>query len=267
MKNSQDRTDVRQNVEYTASRKHEANLRRNPTLHFQVGLILALLVAIFFLEVKMPEKAYNLPTTDYDPEVAVWDEQFQVEKKVVEITVPKIEEPAPAQPQLPDEVTPVDDDTVLIESKLEGTSEVESDTLLVDPGVVDYVDTVDEPEEEEVPFRRIEEVPLFPGCEGLDTNDERKACMSSKINKIVYRKFNTSLGEELGLRGINRIYVQFTVDKGGYITKIKTRGPHAKLEKEAERVIKSLPQMQPGKQRSMPVGVVYNLPITFKIED
>ena len=265
MRNSKDRTSVRQNAEYTTSCKHEANLRRNPTLHFQVGLILALLVAIFFLEVKMPEKAYNPPVIDYDSEEAIWDEQFQVEKKVVEVVVPKIKEPVPAQPQLPDEATPVPNESVLSETVLKGTTEVEPDTPLIDPNAVAYVEP-DEPDEE-VGFLVIEEVPLFPGCEGLDTNDDRKTCMSSKINKMINKKFNTSLGEKLGLNGVNRIFVQFTIDKKGNVTKVKTRGTHDKLEKEAKRVIKLLPQMQPGKQRSVPVGVIYNLPITFKIED
>ena len=261
MKNSKDRTDVRQNVEYTASRKHEANLRRNPTLHFQVGLILALLVSIFFLEVKMPEEAYNPPVRDDDSEEVVWDQQFQVVKKVVEVAVPKIEEPTPAQPQLPDEVTQVSDETVLIETVLKGTTEVEPDTSLVDPVIVDYVDDVDPVED--VPFLVIEEAPLFPGCEGLDTNDERKACMTSRMHRLIKKKVNPNLASDLGLNGINKVFVQFTVDKSGNITKINARGPHTRLEKEAERVIKLLPKMQPGKQRSVPVGVIYSLPIVF----
>lgn len=264
MKNSQDRTNVRQNESYTASRKHAANLRRNPTLHFQVGLILALLVAIFFMEVKMPTRAYKEDSMDYDVEEAVWDENFQVQKKIIEVKIPEIKEPAP-QPKFIDEVTQVNDDTELIETILEGTSEPDIDTPMVDPGIVDYVE-FKEPIED-VDFRVIEEVPLFPGCEGLSSNAERRDCMSSKISKFVNKKFDTDLGADLGLKGINRIFVQFTVDKTGNIVKVKSRGPHDKLEKEAARVINLLPQMQPGKQRSQPVGVIYNLPITFRVQE
>ncbi len=264
MKNSQDRTNVRQNESYTASRKHAANLRRNPTLHFQVGLILALLVAIFFMEVKMPTRAYKADTMDYDFEEAVWDENFQVQKKVVEVKIPEIKEPAP-QPKFIDEVTQVKDDTELIESVVKGTSEVAPDEPIVDPGKVEYVEFV-EPVAD-VDFRVIEEVPLFPGCEGLNSNAERRDCMSSKISKFVNKKFDTDLGADLGLTGINKIFVQFTVDKTGNIVKVKSRGPHDKLEEEAARVINLLPQMQPGKQRSQPVGVIYNLPIAFKVQD
>ena len=265
MKNSQDRTNVRQNDSYTASRKHAANLRRNPTLHFQVGLILALLVAIFFMEVKMPTKAYKADSMDYDIEEAVWDQSFQAQKKVVEVKIPEIKEPAP-QPTFIDDVTQVKNDTELIETVLKGTSEPEIDTPMIDPNAgVTYIE-IDDPIED-VDFRIIEEVPLFPGCEGLNSNAERRDCMSSKISKFVNKKFDTGLGADLGLQGINRIFVQFTVDKTGAITNIKSRGPHDMLEEEAARVINLLPHMKPGKQRSVPVGVIYNLPIKFKVQD
>ncbi len=42
----------------------------------------------------------------------------------------------------------------------------------------------------------VEQVPIFPGCEKLSTNGERKACMSEKISKLVQRKFNTNIGDE-----------------------------------------------------------------------
>lgn len=265
MKNSQDRASVRQNTEYTASRKHAANLRRNPTLHFQIGLILALLVVIFLMEVRMPETSYNTQPREYDHEEAVWDEQFQIEKQVVEVVAPKIVEPKPVMPQLPDDFEVKPDDDTFIEEVIKGDRSVDKDISLPDPGIVPYVDIPETPVE--VDFVRIEEAPLFPGCEGLDTNDERKACMSSKIKKFVNNKFDTGLGAELGLQGINRIFVQFTVDKKGNVTKVKSRGPHNKLEEEAQRVINLLPKMKPGRQGSAAVGVIYSLPIVFKVED
>ncbi len=266
MKNSQDRASVRQNTEYTASRKHAANLQRNPTLHFQIGLILALLVVIFFMEVKMPETAIKPDRQDYDWEEPVWDQQFQMEEQVVEVPEPAVEEPKLPEPQLPDEVKTVPDDHKLIETVIKGTSEPDVETPMIDPNAgVNYVE-IDEPIED-VPFISIEEAPLFPGCEGLDSNEERKACMSSKISKFVNKKFDTDIGTELGLTGVNRIFVQFTVDKTGRVTNIQTRAPHDKLEEEAKRVIQLLPEMQPGKQRSVPVGVIYNLPIRFRIQD
>ena len=110
-------------------------------------------------------------------------------------------------------------------------------------------------------------MPIFPGCESKKNNADRKKCMSQKVSKLVNRKFNTDLGADLGLTGVNRIFVSFKIDKKGNIVNIRSRAPHPRLEKEAERVIKLLPKMTPGKQRGQPVGVLYSLPITFKIEE
>ncbi len=117
----------------------------------------------------------------------------------------------------------------------------------------------------DVPFAVIEQVPVFPGCENLASNDEQKKCMSDKIQEYVNKNFNTGLGKELNLKGTNRIIVQFKIDKQGNIKDVKSRAPHPDLEVEAERVINSLPSMKPGKQGGTEVGVVYSLPIVFQV--
>ena len=157
---------------------------------------------------------------------------------------------------------------------MEDEEEVEEDeiesteTSLED--IVEVEEVVEAPEEEEVadvPFAVIEDVPIFPGCENLKDNEERKACMSEKVMKFVQKEFDTDLGSELGLSGITRVIVQFKIDKQGKITDVRARAPHPRLEQEAARVVNKLPKMQPGKQRGKPVGVVYSLPITFQIQD
>jgi len=119
----------------------------------------------------------------------------------------------------------------------------------------------------DVPFAVIENVPIYPGCENLSNNDQRKKCMSEKVQEFVQRKFNTDLGSQLGLSGVNRVIVQFKIDKNGNITDVRSRAPHPRLEQEAARVINSLPKMQPGRQRGKPVGVMYSLPIVFQVQD
>ena len=72
---------------------------------------------------------------------------------------------------------------------------------------------------------------------------------------------------DLGLSpGKKRVFVMFKIDKTGKIVDVRARGPHARLEKEAIRVISLLPQMTPGKQRGRAVGVKYTLPITLIVE-
>ena len=117
----------------------------------------------------------------------------------------------------------------------------------------------------DVPFAVIEDVPVFPGCEDLASNDARKECMSSKITEFINKNFDTSLGQSLGLKGINRIYVQFRIKKDGEVEVMGARAPHPALQEEAKRVVNMLPEMTPGKQKGQEVGVLYSLPITFNV--
>lgn len=124
--------------------------------------------------------------------------------------------------------------------------------------------TLQEEDDKDVPFAIIEKVPVFPGCKGY--NAQLKKCMSIKISEHVSSNFNIKRAKGLGLKGIQRIIVNFKIDKKGNVVNIHARGPHPKLEKEAVRVVKSLPKMIPGTQRGENVGVIYSLPIAFKIE-
>ena len=119
----------------------------------------------------------------------------------------------------------------------------------------------------DVPFAVIENVPVFPGCEGLETNKERKECMSNEISQFVNGNFNTNLAVELDLKGITRVYVQFKIDKNGKIVNVTARAPHPILQAEGERVINKLPTMKPGEQGGEKVGVLYSLPITFMVSN
>jgi beta-lactamase regulating signal transducer with metallopeptidase domain len=119
----------------------------------------------------------------------------------------------------------------------------------------------------DLPYAVIEEVPAFPGCEGIESNEERKQCTSQKITEFLNNNFNTDLGKELGLKGTNRVIVQFKIAKDGTIQKVRSRAAAPELEEEAERVIKSLPVMTPGRQNGEAVGVMYSLPIVFQVNE
>ncbi|MFD2517022.1 M56 family metallopeptidase [Salinimicrobium flavum] len=117
----------------------------------------------------------------------------------------------------------------------------------------------------DVPFAVIEEVPVFPGCESMDSNEGRKQCMTEKITEIVSQNFDTSLGKQLGLTGINRVYVQFKINKEGVVEVMGVRATHPELEEEARRVVNLIPDMTPGKHNGNEVGVLYTIPITFRV--
>ena len=63
-----------------------------------------------------------------------------------------------------------------------------------------------------------------------------------------------------------RVFVSFVVDKSGNVTEVKVlRGVDKYLDKEALRVVSSLPKFTPGKQRGKAVKVQYNVPISYKL--
>ncbi len=122
-------------------------------------------------------------------------------------------------------------------------------------------------EELPIPFAVVEQVPIFPGCEDLATNKEQKECMSKKITEFININFNTGLGKELGITGLNRIYVMFKVSKDGEVTSVKSRAPHPDLGAEAERVVNFLPDMAPAVHDGEEVAILYSLPIVFNVPE
>lgn len=123
-----------------------------------------------------------------------------------------------------------------------------------------YVDEIDE--DIEVPFFSVESIPVFPGCE-IGNQEQKKACFQKMIIEHVNRNIKyPDLALELRIYG--KVFVLFTIDTDGNVTKIRSRGQHKILEKEAERIVSLLPKMIPGKQRGKPVKVPYSLPIHFR---
>src|SRR5690606_955883 len=119
----------------------------------------------------------------------------------------------------------------------------------------------------DIPFAVVEQVPVYPGCENLGSNEEKKKCMSEKVQEYVVRNFDTSLGKKLGLKGVNRVIAVFKISPEGNVIDVRARAPHPDLETEAKRVIESLPVMTPGKHDGNNVAVSYSLPIVFNVSE
>lgn len=234
----------------------EVDLKKRSLLFLQLSLILVLLAAYLAIEWK------TFTPYDHDDQIVQMGDLLEEEEPVilmVEPTPPVIPPPPPlaAEPNIIEDEDPAPEDKI---ASIEDLPDV----------IVKMEDIKEAPKDEEpilVPFEFIEDVPVYPGCEGLQSNDERKKCMSQKITQFVNSQFNKNLGEEVGVSGINRINVGFKIDKEGNIIDVQSRAPHPKLEQEAIRVINSLPKMEPGKQRGKPVAVSYYLPIVFQIQN
>jgi len=120
-------------------------------------------------------------------------------------------------------------------------------------------------EGESVSFVEIDQAPVFPGCGENVTLEELKKCFSKSISQHVNNNFNVDLANSLGLKGKQKIYVAFKIDKEGLIKELRARAPHEKLKAEAIRVLSVLPVLKPGIHNGKPVSVLYSLPIIFEV--
>ncbi len=231
----------------------KADLSRKSLLFFQLGMILMLLIAWQAIEWKTYDRTIDTDT------LAVGDELEEEIPITQQITPPP---PPPPPPPAPEVIEVVEDEEEVEETIIESTETNQEEEIME----IEEIEEAVEEELADVPFAVIENVPIYPGCEGAKGNSGKKACMSEKIDKWVKKKFNGDLAGDLGLEGIQRIFVRFKINKNGNVVDVQARAPHPKLEQEAVRVVKSLPKMTPGKQRGKPVGVLYSLPIRFQVE-
>ena len=231
----------------------KADVSRNGSIYFAVGLALMLFLTYSSLNYKTYDKS------DIDIGKLNLDDELDEEIPIIEQIIPP--PPPPPPPAAPEVIEVVEDEEEVEETVIESTETDQEEEIEVEEIEVEEVY-----EDVEVPFAVIENVPEYPGCE-RGTNAEKKKCMSDKIAKFVQRKFNTDLAGDLGLSGRQRISVIFKIDKNGNVTGVRSRAPHPRLEKEAARVINMLPKMKPGRQRGKAVTVPYSLPITFQVQD
>ena len=232
----------------------KANLENYSKIFMQLGLVLALLIVYLAIE----KKTYERVIDDLGPSSLNMEDDEQI-VEIEQVKPPEVKTPPPPAP---DKIEVVEDEEEVEETIIESTESDEDEAIEVEE-IIDVDE--DEDIDEDVPFAIIEDVPVYPGCRG--SKEKLKSCLQTKITKHVNRKFNADLASDLGLSpGVKRIFVVFKIDKTGKIVDIMARAPHKRLQAEAIRVIKLLPQMKPGRQRGRPVGVKYSLPIAFKVE-
>lgn len=119
--------------------------------------------------------------------------------------------------------------------------------------IADFKDFVAPEVEEEEVYIIVEQMPGFPGGE--------EALLKYISDHIEY----PTMAVERGIEG--RVTVRFVVNKDGYVQDVTViRGVHELLDKEAVRVIQSLPRWNPGKQNGVTVAVYYNVPVNFTLQ-
>lgn len=180
------------------------------------------------------------------------EEQLVAEETVMnseKFTAYEMEDDAPEQvTKTQDEVAQSDVAIGAIDYN-EGSDEAEH-VLKVNEKVVDEVPPA---VEETKIFEVVEQMPSFPGGDA--------ALMQFLSKNIKY----PVVAEENGIQG--RVIATFVVERDGSITDVKVvKSVDPSLDKEAIRVLKSMPKWIPGKQNGSAVRVKYTVPVTFRLQ-
>ncbi|NHF58360.1 energy transducer TonB [Flavobacteriaceae bacterium TP-CH-4] len=227
----------------------KADVGRNSGLYFVIGLALVMLIVWRALEWKTYEDDNN-----YDISMNVDDMLDEEVPMTEQIKTP----PPPPPPAAPEIIEVVEDEEEVEETVIESTETSQEEEIVE----IDDVEVEEVEEDVDVPFAVIEDVPIFPGCEG---ESDKRACFQSMMQKHISKNFRyPEIAQEMGVQG--RVSVMFVIQKDGSIGNIRMRGPDKNLEKEAARIIGKLPKMTPGKQRGRAVRVPFSIPITFKLQ-
>lgn len=224
------------------------DLERFHNLFAELGLVLALGISLLLFTWKTPVKQVEEIRGSVVQEV---------ESEIIPITrQEQVKLPEPPPPPKVIEVLNIvaNDVEVKEELKVLDTEADETTVIDVSPIISTTFGNDKEAEEKEEPiFFVVEEMPEFPGGE------------------LALRKFIAEsikypvIAQENGIQG--KVYVNFVVGKDGRVTNARViRSIDPALDKEALRVINSLPVWKPGLQRGEPVRVSFSVPISFVLQ-
>lgn len=258
------------NKAYGAYRLRKSTTKRN--ILAMVAVVLLLIVAFIILTVKnfVDEQRAKVAMTQVaeltnykQPEKKAEVKQKKVEvepERVVERVKSSIKFTAPVikkdEEVKPDEELKTQDELMSTKTAI-GTFDVKGNDD-ANGEILKAKEVIAEPEppkheEENKVFDIVEQQPLFPG---------------GPAALMKYLSENTKypvVAQENGVQG--RVTVQFVVEKDGSISDVHVlRGVDPSLDKEAVRVVKSMPRWTPGKQNGITVRVNYRVPVLFRLK-
>lgn len=220
----------------------KADLENKKQMYFMIGLVFALgAVLVSFEWTSKPGKAETLGN------VTVADFVEEIVPLIREIEV----KPPPPSPKEIEIINIVEND-IKVDDPFSIFDSGADERTLID---VTPIVTADEEKDEDADkiFVVVEDMPEFPGGE--------MALRAFIGNAIKY----PVIAQENGIQG--KVYVTFVVGKDGSVSNATiARGVDASLDKEALRVVNTLPKWKPGKQRGKPVNVSYTVPINFQLQ-
>ena len=219
----------------------KADLEGKKSTWLLVGYVVVL--AFMFVAFEWTQRDVKIDTSQ-----AVADVVF--EEEIIPITeTPEQAAPPPEAPKVAELLEIVDD-----KADIEETTTIinEDNQARVEVKYVPVQVVEEEPEEQTI-FEVVENMPDFPGGQA--------ALMQYLAKNIKY----PTIAQENGTQG--RVIVQFVVNKDGSIVDAKVvRSVDPYLDKEALRVINTMPKWKPGMQRGKPVRVKFTVPVMFRLQ-
>ena len=228
----------------------KADLERGKGLSLLLGLLVALSVVFVGLEwrsavtqAQAQEKAFN--TQDVEDVMNIEDQQKPDEPD------PEPQQAQQTEVQLPDELKVVSNDKEVIKPSFVS---VDQDKPLPPPNIPLGTKNVQVDEEvDQAIFEVVEEQPEFPG--GME------ALLKYLAKNINYPESAV----DNGIQG--KVMVRFVVERDGSVSAVETyKSVDPALDKEAERVVKTLPKWKPGRQQGKAVRTRYIVPVVFRLQ-
>ena len=261
------------NKEYGAYQLRKGTSKRNITALLILLIAAGLIGGALAYKVHMQKLDEERQAYMEQLELSKLQEQAKKEKKEEPIIKAKIEPkkiveqvretqkftaPEIKKDELVNEENQVKDQADLDEKVAVGTKDQEGTKDRTDVAIRNdiAVNTNESEEKKEVAnkvFDVVEQMPSFPGG-----NDALMKFLQENVKYPV-------VAQENGVQG--RVVVSFVVEKDGSITDVKVvRSVDPSLDKEATRVVKSMPRWIPGKQNGAAVRVKYNVPVSFRLQ-
>lgn len=226
-----------------AKKSLRANLEKNKSVHFMMGIIVAL--AILFTGFEWGESYINLETN-------YWPDPDEID--IVDITPTRQDPPEPPKPEVilktPDILVLLDNDE---EADTTGVAPSDDPNGTPQPQPIPPADEPIEEQPEDYIHCNAEIMPQFPGGD------------AALLKWIAEHVSYPAVAAENGIEGL--VSCSFVINTDGSISQVEIlRSKDPLLDKEAVRVLKMMPNWKPGMQQGKAVRVKYTVPVRFRLQ-
>lgn len=223
----------------------KANLEKNISLYFLMGTVVAL--SIVFVAFEWGNR--DIKVTEIETE------QVIEEIEDIQITPPEENTPPPPPPEQPvvvEQIQVVEDNVEVADVQITSVDDAFDKLQNTFTAPAPSQRGREEVVEDNTVFEFLEEMPEFPGGQ---------AAMMKWLGEHVNYP---TIASENNIQG--RVMVSFIVERDGSVSDVKIlRGVDPSLDKEAMRLVSSMPKWKPGMQTGKPVRARFNIPVTFRL--